>query len=120
MTPFGLKMREMRTQKGVSQKEMADEIGVSAAYLSALEHGHRGTPSWKLLQRIIGYFNVIWDEAEDLQKIAAASNTRVVVDTTNLSVDATRLANKLASEIDDLSDTDCRALISEIGRRAGQ
>ena len=28
---------------------------MSAAYLSALEHGRRGTPTWLLLQRIINY-----------------------------------------------------------------
>lgn len=117
MTPFGLKMRELREKRGVNQKEMAKAVGVSAAYLSALEHGHRGAPSWQLLQRIIGYFNVIWDEAEELQKIAEASHTRVVVDTTELSSDATMLANQLAHQIQNLSDTDCRVLISEIKRR---
>src|SRR5690606_32740790 len=65
MTPFGLKMRELRAAKGVSQKEMADALGVSAAYLSALEHGKRGVPNWALVQKIVGYFNVIWDEAEE-------------------------------------------------------
>ncbi|MEM7290004.1 MAG: helix-turn-helix domain-containing protein [Pseudomonadota bacterium] len=118
MTPFGLKMHELRAQKGVSQKQMAEEIGVSAAYLSALEHGKRGAPSWQLLQRVIGYFNVIWDEAEELQDIAAASHTRVVVDTTQLSANATRLANQLAKDIGDLSESDCRVLISEIKRRS--
>ncbi len=119
MTPFGLKMREMRAQKGVSQKEMAKEIGVSPAYLSALEHGHRGAPSWKILQRIIGYFNVIWDEAEDLQKIALKSHTRVSVDTTELSSEATWLANQLAGQIKNLSPEDCKSLADEIERRAG-
>jgi transcriptional regulator with XRE-family HTH domain len=61
MTPFGREIRRLRAARGLSQKQMARDIGVSAAYLSALEHGHRGQPSWELLQRIIGYFNVIWD-----------------------------------------------------------
>ena len=58
---------------------MAEAIGVSPAYLSALEHGRRGTPSWAMVQAIIGYFNVIWDEAEELQRIAVASHPRVVI-----------------------------------------
>lgn len=120
MTPFGLKMRELRTRKGVSQKEMAEQVGVSAPYLSALEHGHRGKPSWQLLQRIIGYFNIIWDEAEELEEIARSSHTRVTVDTADLSADATRLANCLADEIANLSETDCRVLVSEINRRSRQ
>ena len=45
MTPLGQKLRELRLKKGVSQKEMAAALGVSAAYLSALEHGRRGVPT---------------------------------------------------------------------------
>ncbi|MEM9278491.1 MAG: helix-turn-helix domain-containing protein [Pseudomonadota bacterium] len=118
MTPFGLKMRSLRRQKGVNQKQMAKDIGVSAAYLSALEHGHRGVPSWQLLQRIIGYFNIIWDEEEELRRLAEMSHTRVVVDTENLSAAATSLANFLANEIHKLSEEDCKTLRMEIAKRA--
>ncbi|MGI9351598.1 MAG: helix-turn-helix domain-containing protein [Rhizobiaceae bacterium] len=117
MTPFGLRMRRLRQKKGVNQKQMAKDIGVSAAYLSALEHGHRGTPSWQLLQRITGYFNIIWDEEEELKKLAEMSHTRVVVDTESLSASATGLANFLATEIQNLSEEDCKALRMEIAAR---
>ncbi|MEM9332468.1 MAG: helix-turn-helix domain-containing protein [Pseudomonadota bacterium] len=120
MTPFGLKMRRLREQKGVNQREMAKEVGVSPAYLSALEHGHRGKPSWQLLQRIVGYFNIIWDEEEELRRLAEMSHTRVVVDTENLSAAATSLANYLAVEIDKLTEEDCKALRMEVARRANR
>ncbi len=71
-------------------------LRVSPAYLSALEHGRRGQPTWDLLQRIITYFNIIWDEAEELQNLAAVSHPRVVIDTSGLSPQATQLANLLA------------------------
>jgi len=99
MTPFGLRLRQLREERGVSQKEMAVAIRVSAAYLSALEHGRRGQPTWDLLQRIIGYFNIIWDEAEELQNLAMLSHPRVTIDTAGLSPEATELANLLANHI---------------------
>jgi transcriptional regulator with XRE-family HTH domain len=99
VTPFGAKVRELRKQRKVSMKDMADAIGVTPAYLSALEHGHRGLPSWYLVQRIIAYFNVIWDEAEEITRLARLSHPRVVVDTSGLSPAATELANKLAENI---------------------
>lgn len=114
MTPFGLKMRELRARKGVNQKQMADDLKVSAAYLSALERGHRGEPSWQFLQRVIGYFNIIWDEAEEFQKLAMMSRTRVMVDTEELSPAATRLANILAQNISKLSESDCDRLCEDI------
>lgn len=110
MTPFGARVRDLRRQRGVSQKEMAADLGVSAAYLSALEHGRRGAPGWVLLQKIIGYFNIIWDEAEELQHLAAVSHPRVVVDTGGLSPAATAFANRLAGSIAQLDDADVAAL----------
>lgn len=103
MTPFGEVMRDLRQRKGVSQKEMASAIGVSPAYLSALEHGHKGTPSFDLLQRIAGYFNIIWDEAEELFSLARASDPRVVLDTAGLPPAFTAFANRLSSRIRDIS-----------------
>lgn len=103
MTPFGAKLRQMRKSKGVSLKEMASGIGVSSAYLSALEHGHRGTPTWAMVQRIISYFNVIWDDAEELQSLVEFSNPRMTIDTSGMDVKATELANRLARDIGELN-----------------
>lgn len=99
MTPFGEALRKLRERKGVSQKEMAAAIGVSPAYLSALEHGKRGKPNFDLLQRIAGYFNIIWDEAEELFTVADMSDPRVVIDTSGLPPQYTALANALARRI---------------------
>src|SRR5699024_2706798 len=96
---FGQRLRQLREERGVSQKEMAAAIRVSAAYLSALEHGRRGQPTWDLLQRMIGYLNIIWDEAEELQNLAMISHPRVTIDTAGLSPEATELANLLANHI---------------------
>jgi transcriptional regulator with XRE-family HTH domain len=95
---------------------MADAIGVSPAYLSALEHGRRGVPSWATVQAIIGYFNVIWDEAEELQKLAKASHPRAVIDTAGLSPEATELANLLAAHIGELDDAEIAGLLDRLKR----
>ncbi len=96
MTPFGEAMRSLRLARGVSQREMARAIGVSPAYLSALEHGHKGMPSFDFLQRVAGYFNIIWDEAEALFRVARASDPKVVLDTSGLAPEYTAFANRLA------------------------
>ncbi|PWJ80175.1 transcriptional regulator [Pseudaminobacter salicylatoxidans] len=114
MTPLGERLRALRRERGVSQKDMAAAIGVSAAYLSALEHGRRGAPTWALLQKIIGYFNVIWDDAEELQHLAETSHPRVVIDTSGLSPAATALANHLAASIGRLAEDDIKGLIAQV------
>ena len=120
MTPFGRKVRELRAARRVTLKTMAEELGVSAAYLSALEHGRRGRPTWLFLQRIIGYFNVIWDEAEELERLAALSDPRVTIDTAGLSPEATELANRLAKEIGRLSVEEVEQLLKQLGAMSGK
>ncbi len=110
MTPFGAKLRQLRQERGVTLKEMAAALAVSPAYLSALEHGKRGLPTWYMVHRVIAYFNVIWDEAEELQRLAEVSDPRVVVDTAGLEPEATELANLLAQRIRGLSKPSLRDL----------
>ncbi|MDF1633058.1 helix-turn-helix domain-containing protein [Mycoplana sp. MJR14] len=109
-TPFGMAVRHLRSRKGVSQKEMAAALGVSPAYLSALEHGRRGTPSFDFLQRVAGYFNIIWDEAEELFRIARISDPRITVDTAGLPPEYTAFANRLSAEICNLPPATIRRL----------
>lgn len=99
MTPFGERLRELRASKGVNQAQMASELDVSPAYLSALEHGRRGMPSWAMIQKIIQYFGLIWDDAEELHTLAQQSKPKVTIDTTGLDPKATELANSLALRI---------------------
>lgn len=119
MTPFGKKIRELRAKKGVTQKRMAADLGVSPAYLSALEHGNRGRPAPGLIQQICGYFGLIWDDAEDLKRLAELSHPRAVIDTSGLSPKATELANVLASTIHKLDDDTVEWILAEIRGRRG-
>ena len=110
MTPFGAKLRAMRSERGVLLKDMALDIGVSPTYLSALEHGRRGRPNWVFVQRVIAYFNVIWDDAEELMRLADLSHPKTVVKTSGLSPDATALANRLALHIHELDTKTIQSL----------
>lgn len=124
MTPFAARVRQMRRARGITQKEMAAALGVSPAYLSALEHGRRSPPNWAMVQKIIGYFNVIWDEADELQRLAALSHPRVVVDTAGLPEKATAIANLLARNIAQLDRQDLDelegALKAILGRKGAK
>lgn len=120
MTPFGAKVRELRDQRGISLRQMAADLEVTPAYLSALEHGHRSPPNWALVQRIITYFDLIWDDADELEDLARNSHPRVVIDTAGLSPDATRLANRLSRNIHRMDAATLGAMMDLIdsGKRA--
>lgn len=114
MTPFGERLRVLRAGRGITLKEMAAALQVSSAYLSALEHGHRGRPTDGLIHQICGYFGLIWDDAEALHRLAEISHPRVTIDTAGLSPTATRLAHRLAKQIAKLDEDTLGALLSQV------
>lgn len=117
MTPFGDRMRKLRAERGITLKDMADGIGVSSAYLSALEHGKRGRPGWHLIQRILTFFNIIWDDAEEVVRLARISHPRITIDTSGLSPKATELANRLADDIGRLDPSTLEDILNVLERK---
>jgi transcriptional regulator with XRE-family HTH domain len=114
VTPFGTRIRELRTRQNVTLTEMANALQLSPAYLSALEHGHRGRPSPGLVQQICGYFNLAWDEVDEIKRLAQLSHPKVTVDTAGLDPEATELANLLAERIAGLSDDQLTRMLNII------
>jgi transcriptional regulator with XRE-family HTH domain len=114
MTPFGERVRQLRRQRGVTLRRMAADLHLSAPYLSSLEHGRRSRPSTGLVQQICAYFGLIWDDAEELQRLARLSHPRVVVDTAGLSPVKTELANLLAERIKALPDATVVRVIEQL------
>lgn len=111
MTPFGRELRALRERKGVNLRDMAAALGVSTSYLSALEHGRRGRPGRARVHEICQFFSLVWDEADELQRLARISHPRITVDTSGLSPEATELANELAQRIRKLSTEKVKALL---------
>ncbi|RAU23700.1 transcriptional regulator [Paramagnetospirillum kuznetsovii] len=112
MTPFGAKIRALRDAKGIQLKQMAADLNVSAAYLSALEHGHRGKPAPGLVMQICGYLDCIWDEAEELKTLAELSHPKVTLDTSGLSPAKTELANRLGADLRKMPDDKVALLLA--------
>ncbi len=117
MTPFGLKMRELRRQHNRTQQEQATYLGISKAYISALEKGTRGQPSTVFVDQICVWFGLIWDEAEELKLLASVSHPKPTIDVRGQNANAVHLSNLLAKNINRLSPKDCHDLIREIERR---
>ncbi|TQI74674.1 transcriptional regulator [Bosea sp. AK1] len=120
MTPFGQRVRELREARGMTLAQMAEGLGVSPAYLSALEHGKRGRPTFTLIQGAIHLLGVIWDEADELVRLADLSHPRVTIDTAGLDPEATLFANRLAREIGLLESDDLRRLAGMLDEAAAR
>lgn len=114
MTPFGEHLRTLRAQRGLRLKDMAAGLGVSAAYLSALEHGQRGRPNRRFVHRVCQFLGVIWDQAEEMQRLADISHPRVVIDTAGLSAKSTELANLLGERMGELTEDQVERILAEV------
>ncbi len=112
MTPFGMKLRNLRLAQGKSLKDFAKTLKVSSAYLSALEHGKRGKPTPGLVQQVAAYFNLAWDEVDELRALAEISDPKISVDTAGLSPQATECANLLAQKIGSIDEESLRQIIA--------
>ena len=120
MTPFGEKIREWRQRKNRTLHQQADALGVSTAYLSALETGTRGRPSAVLVDQICVWLGLIWDDAEELKRLAALSHPKPTINTRGQSAEAIYMVNFLAQNIDRLSNADCRMVVDVIASRLQQ
>ena len=57
------KLKVRRIEKGLKQKELADEVGITAQYLYFLESGRSKNPSVSVMKRLAA---VLDDSVEDL------------------------------------------------------
>lgn len=62
-------LRDIRTEKGILQREIADYYGISQCYYSLIENGYR-KPSLEFAKRIATAFNI---SLEDVYELVIAS-----------------------------------------------
>ena len=114
MTPFGQRMRELRAERGLTQQQQAEQLGVSKAYISALETGNRGKPSSPFVDQICVWLGLIWDDAEELKTLAAMSQPKPVIDASGTHPEAVALANLIAQNIEHLDQDACERLMTRL------
>lgn len=51
---LGQKIRQLREEQGLSLRALAEKVGVSAPFLSDLEHGRRGTEKLSEIAKALG------------------------------------------------------------------
>ncbi len=116
MTPFGQRLRDLRQQHGRALKDMARALKVSSAYLSALEHGHRAQPKPGFVQQVAAYFNLAWEEVDELKALAELSDPKPSIETRGLSPLATEVANRLRKKIKLLDEAALKAILKQLGK----
>ena len=114
MTPFGIKLKHIREQKHKSLKDLSKALKVSIPYVQMLENGKRGRPADGLIELICSYFNLSWEEADELKFLAQHSDINTKMNSEKLSLNATMLTNVLKNNIKWLTEEQLKKLTINI------
>ena len=114
MTPFGIKLKHIREQRHKSLKDLSKALKVSIPYVSMLENGKRGRPADGLIELICSYFNLSWEEADELKFLARHSDINTKMNSEQLSLNATMLTNVLKNNIKWLTEEQLKKLTINI------
>ncbi len=72
-------LRAMREKKGLTQRELAHNLGISQNYIPALESGAR-RPGPKLRQALIKFFNVNFKDLFEVVMVNPESSSEQVLE----------------------------------------
>jgi len=109
LTEFGQYLRKLRIDCGELLKDMADKLGVTSSYLSAVETGKRNIPDgW--VEKISQFYKLHMFEQEALQIAANNSAKAVTMDLSNMVPKRRETALLFARKFDDVDDSAIEAI----------
>lgn len=82
LTPFGKCLRMMRMDHGELMKDMADTLGVTPAYLSAVENGKK-QPTKELVNRLQSSYNLDEEYLNKIEEARAYTTNTIMLDFDN-------------------------------------
>lgn len=109
LTPFGQAVRILRIDKGLRLKEMADALGVTSAFLSAVETGRKNV-SEGLVDKIAIFLNLSDKEKQNLFERVEESKTEARIQLGGLSSEYRQTAVAFARRFSGLSEQDIEKL----------
>lgn len=103
LTNLGRLLRKIRIDHGEILKDMADRLGVTASYLSAVENGKRQVPeAWE--QIIIKSYPLDELQKEELRKATIESTETINLKVSNSDFASKEVAFAFARKMSDLSE----------------
>ncbi len=117
-TSVGKYLRKLRLSKGEILKTMATNLGVSSAFLSAVENGKKKLPeAW--YEKLYRYYNLSSKQMEELKRAVIESNDMVEIDIRNTTEINRKFAISFARQFDSLDEETCQQLLRILNKDNG-
>ena len=118
VTSIGKFLRGLRLCKGEILKDMAEALGVSSAFLSAVENGKKKMPnSW--LQKLAAVYKLSAEQVKELRMAIIDTDNAVELNLQNVTPSNRVLAISFAREFDSLDEETSRKILEILNRRKG-
>ena len=102
-TEFGKKLQQLRQLGGMTLHDVAQKMGVSTAFLSAIENGRKRVPD-DFVGKVGAVLPVARQQADELEALASQARQQVVVPLPQASRKDADLATVLARKFNSLSE----------------
>lgn len=115
LTNFGKELRKLRIDHDELLKDMASNLGVTVAYLSAVENGKREVPdTW--IDVLREKYQLSSDELAILQSLAYEGKNSLKIDLSKIQSEERELALAFARSFKSLSDEEMKEIRKILGR----
>ena len=118
LTRFGKELKKIRVEHDEVLRDMAARLGVTAAYLSAVENDNRKVPdSW--VKIIVSEYGLSESEAQNLQEAAYANKDSIKISFNSENDIETNLALSFARKFKEINNADAleiQKILDKIGR----
>ncbi len=115
-TILGVFLRKLRLQHGEKLKDMAENLNVSSAFLSAVENGKKKMPdSW--YDKLTDLYNLSTKQQDDLQSAVIESGETVELNIKNISSGNRELAICFARHFDSLDEETSKKIFAILKRK---
>lgn len=106
----------LRREKGLKQSDVADAIGSSTSFYSAIEVGRKSAPP-EVLHQLIMFLKPNEATRRKINHLAAVQQKEVRINTSRLSPERTETAMLLARRLPDLNQADLKLLKAVLERK---
>lgn len=116
-TSIGKYLSKLRISRGETLKDMAVKLGVSSAFLSAVENGKKKTPeTWEV--KLKNLYSLTDKQVIDFRTAIIESSDIIELDVSNVSSDSHRLAVTFARYFETLDADTAKKIIDVLNKQS--
>ena len=117
-TKFGEFMRVLRVKHHEIMGDIADMLGVSLPFLSAVENGKRNVPAdW--VDKIVSHYNLSPEETQELLEAIEQSKTQMKIDLKSSDFFQRTAAMQFARSFDNMDEDTAKRIIELLEGKEG-